>query len=114
MKVKGMKEFERKMKSLSDTVAKEAREEALYTGAVYVQGQASLNAPVDTGNLRGSIDFEVMTEDATIFTNVEYAAHVEYGTSRMTPQPFLQPAVDNNRSAIVGIFSDVYKKYLTR
>ena len=112
MKISGLKELEKKMKQLSDVARKEAKQEALHAGSVLVQGQATLNTPVDTGNLRSSIDFEVGSEDAVIFTPVEYAPHVEYGTSKMAAQPFLRPALDNNKSNIIKVFSQTYAKYL--
>ena len=121
MKVTGMKELEKKMKQLSDVSRKEAKQEALYAGSVLVQGDATLNAPVGQyndgrvgGNLRSSIDYEVGTGDADIFATANYAAHVEYGTKNMAAQPYLRPALDNNKSSIIKIFSDTYAKYLKR
>ena len=114
MKIEGLKELEKKMKQLSNVARKEAKQEALHAGSVLVQGQATLNTPVDTGNLRSSIDFEVGTDDAEIFTPVIYARHVEYGTSRMKSQPFLRPALDSNKSNLIKIFSQTYAKYLKR
>lgn len=35
-------------------------------------------------------------------TNVHYAVHQELGTSRMSPNPFLRPAVEYARRNIVG------------
>lgn len=49
--------------------------------------------PVDTGKLRSSIRTEAGDMKVTIGTNVKYAPHVEYGTHKMRPQPFLRPAV---------------------
>ena len=114
VKITGMEELKKKMKQLSDVARDDAKQEALYTSSVVVQGDATLNAPVDTGNLRSSIDYEVSSDDADIFTPVQYAAHIEYGTSNMAAQPFLRPALDNNKGNIVKLFSDVYKKYLAR
>ena len=109
-----MEELKKKMKQLSDVARDDAKQEALYTSSVLVQGDATLNAPVDTGNLRSSIDYEVGTDNADIFATANYAAHVEYGTSRQAAQPYLRPALDNNKGNIVKLFSDVYKKYLAR
>ena len=114
MKIEGLKELEKKMKQLSNVARKEAKQEALHAGSVLVQGGATLNAPVDTGNLRSSIDYEVGSDDAVIFTPVEYAEPVEYGTSEMAAQPFLRPALDNNKSNIIKVFSQTYAKYLKR
>lgn len=55
---------------------------------------------VDTGRLRNSITNQVdMSEQAVyIGTNVEYAAYVELGTSRMRARPYLRPAAQNHGS----------------
>lgn len=46
------------------------------------------------GRLRSSIRFEITNQGNTgsVFTDVEYAAFQEFGTSRMMAQPFLGPA----------------------
>lgn len=58
------------------------------------EGFAKAKCPVDTGNLRNSITHVTAPgEDAVyIGTNVEYAAYVEFGTSRTAAQPYLRPA----------------------
>jgi len=114
MKVTGMKELEKKMKQLSDVARKDAKQEALYASSVVVQGDASSRAPVDTGNLRSSIDYEVGTDNADVFATANYAEHVEYGTSNMAAQPFLRPAIDGSKNNIIKIFSDVYAKHLKK
>lgn len=43
-------------------------------------------------------------------TNVEYAPYVEFGTSKMSAQPYLRPAADkaqSNLSAIAGDANDL-------
>lgn len=63
-----------------------------------VEADAKQNAPVDTGTMRASIGvdltgdgrFRIMT--AEIGPTVHYAPHVEYGTARQSPQPFMGPA----------------------
>ena len=61
-----------------------------------VEREAKSLCPVDTGRLRSSITSQVYTEEDTIVgvvgTDVEYAAFVEFGTSRASAQPFLVPA----------------------
>ena len=64
--------------------------------AQYAQSFAVLACPVDTGNLQGSIDHEADDRRAVIGTNVEYAPYVEMGTSKMSEQPFLRPAIENH------------------
>jgi HK97 gp10 family phage protein len=50
---------------------------------------------VDTGKLRNSIRAErERAAQWAISTDTEYAAHLEFGTSRMAPRPFMSPALD--------------------
>ena len=83
---------------------KRATEKALTTSALLVEGDAKLRAPVDTGNLRSSLNHKVETDRATIGTNVEYAPFVEFSTSRTPAQPFLEPALRENKDKIIKIF----------
>lgn len=62
------------------------------------EGHAVQKCPVDTGRLRNSITHMRVNDDVYIGTNVEYAPHVEYGTSRQKPQPFLRPAAEGHAS----------------
>lgn len=62
-----------------------------------VQSKARSLCPVDTGRLRSSI---IMTRGrdsggfyVEIGTNVKYAPHVEFGTTRMGARPYLLPAI---------------------
>ena len=107
-------------------------ERGLTAAAILVEADAKFNAPVDLGRLHQSITHRVEGSTGIVGTNVDYAAHVEYGTGihseggvgRKTPwsykhpkygwvrtrgnkpQPFLRPALDNNRSKIVRIISE--------
>lgn len=56
-------------------------------------------APVDSGDLKGSIEVTRKTggkfsRSRWIGTDVFYGLFQEYGTSRMAPQPFLNPAAE--------------------
>lgn len=69
-------------------------EQALIAIGMTAETHAKEECPVDTGRLRNSITHEVDMSDqaAIIGTNVEYAAYVELGTSKMRAQPYLRPA----------------------
>ena len=49
--------------------------------------------PVDTGKLRNSISVSAEGNSAVVSANTDYAAYVEFGTSKQSPQPFLAPAL---------------------
>ena len=64
--------------------------------------------PVDTGNLRNSISYEVNDNTVYIGTNVEYAPYVELGTYKMTARPYLEPAL----SGYIGTYESIIKSEL--
>lgn len=71
---------------------------ALEEIGLLAENYAARKCPVDTGNLRGSITYEVDAGDDAVYigTDVEYAPHVELGTSRQKAQPFLRPAASEH------------------
>lgn len=73
--------------------------QAVRKAAFDVERYAKQNAPVRTGFLRSSIHTVIETNSfrvyaASVIAGAEYASYVEYGTSRMAPQPYMQPALD--------------------
>jgi len=73
----------------------------LVKATLLVERTAKELVPVDTGTLKRSITHEFHSKThATVGSNVEYAPFVELGTSRMTAQPFLRPALHMNLKAI--------------
>lgn len=71
---------------------------------------AKLKCPVDTGRLRNSIthaiEMHLLSGEAYVGTNVEYAQYVELGTSRRAARPFLRPAAEDH--------SDFYRKIMEK
>ncbi len=106
---------------------------ALGKACALVERSAKQKAPKDTGELRRSISSKVENGVGEVFTPLEYAPYVEFGTglfaenggrqdvpwsyqddegnwhstSGQHPQPFMRPALDENREAIVRIFREV-------
>lgn len=76
--------------------------------ALDIQADAQRLAPVRTGALRSSITVEFSgsfgagTASAEIGPTVDYGGFVEDGTSRMAPQPYMRPALDNREGAFVA------------
>ena len=70
---------------------------------------AAMLAPVDTGNLKRSLDKEVRMNEEAVYvgTNVEYATYQEFGTSRMNAanggKGYLRPAVNSHLSEYKNI-----------
>lgn len=74
-----------------------------------VTTEAKVRCPVDTGKLRDSIAYEVNESGLSvrIGTPTEYGPYVEFGTKTMRMQPFLRPAVLENRDKIEKVFAVV-------
>lgn len=62
-----------------------------------IEADAKQMAPVDTGNLKGSISSDVRGLEATIGPTASYGVFLETGTSRMAPQPYMGPATDRRQ-----------------
>lgn len=67
---------------------------AVAATATMLQAQAQGAAPVDTGFLRSSISTTNRGLEAEVGPTASYGYFVEGGTSRMSPQPYLFPALD--------------------
>ena len=82
-----------------------ARNRALEAIGLYVEGEAKLRCPVDTGNLRSSYDHKVDEANKAVHigTNVDYAIFVEKGTKHQKEQPHLTPAAEQNLDQIKRI-----------
>lgn len=79
--IKGINSLTKRLDNIADT---KKVKETMTTATLLVHGQAKALAPVDTGNLAGSIHPKVTTGRKEIigkvFTNLNYAPYVEFGT----------------------------------
>nr|DAS16938.1 MAG TPA: putative tail component [Caudoviricetes sp.] len=78
--VKGLDKLHAKFNAIANiNVAK-----AVKKATTFVQGQAKELAPFDTGRLKGSIRMKVDVKDSNVigkvYTNLEYAPYLEFGT----------------------------------
>lgn len=107
-------------------------QEALGKACALVEASAKTKAPKGNGELRRSITSEVEGTEGIVFTPLEYAPYVEYGTglfaenggrtdvpwrykddegnwhstSGMKPHPYMRPALEENREQIVRIIKE--------
>ena len=120
VKIEGMEEVFKMLDRVSDPTA------GLQKACALVERSAKQNAPKDTGALRRSIASRIEGNKGIVFTPLEYAPYVEFGTglfaeqggrtdtpwrykndkgewvstSGQKPQPFMRPALTQNRAQI--------------
>lgn len=75
---------------------------AISAGAETVAEQARSVCPVDTGALQASIAVTQNGTSAEISANTDYAAYVEFGTSKMAAQSYLVPSLLGNENAVLA------------
>ena len=92
-----------------DDITQQAIEIGMEKAVIFVKNQAKTRAPVDTGRLKNSISGRVTIGvkqiEGEVFTDVEYAPYIEFGTERAKAQPFLRPALYGNEDKITTIIS---------
>jgi HK97 gp10 family phage protein len=81
------------------------------TTAFVIEARAKTLVPVDTGTLKSSISTTV--EDgglsAIVAPHTDYAAHVEFGTRRMSPRPYMIPAAEAALPAYVDAMTQMLR-----
>lgn len=75
-----------------------------------LSGKVSQKAPVDTGELRDSVGYEVEGDEAIIGATAKHAPHIELGTSKAPAQPFLEGTVMDNVGTIEKIINENMSK----
>lgn len=129
IKFEGLDEVLEEIESLADTGELEA---TLGKACALVERSAKELAPKDTGALRRSITSKVEGTEGVIYTPLEYAPYIEYGTglfaenggradvpwnykddkgewhstSGIKPQPFMRPALNQNRENIIRLIKE--------
>lgn len=111
--ISGDRELRRRIERITPQVKNEI-ELALIKSALFVERDAKIKVPIDTGRLRSSLthteDFESDNPAVEVGTNVEYAAAVEFGTSRQAAKPYLFPALNGNKSKILRELAKAFRK----
>jgi len=124
----GSRELITKFNKLSEAARGKALENSLVDGGLLISNSAKKKAPYKTGTLKRSIhvgghtaesspgftpedvagNYSDVGENITsetsasilVGTNLEYAKHQEYGTSKMAARPFLRPALDEEKENV--------------
>lgn len=101
MTVHGAQAIAAKFAAAAAIVPAKAVPSALDQAGLLVVRRAKQKAPVDTGTLRASImkiDVSPAEVDAVAFA--DYSVYVEFGTYKMTAQPYMTPALDESKDQI--------------
>lgn len=100
-RISGGPEMKAKLRAMESAV-KGGTQQALLTAVMPTVNRAKELAPYRTGTLRRSIGSEPGPGkfEVTIGTDVEYAPYLEFGTSRMSPRPYLRPAIEETLPSI--------------
>lgn len=120
------------LEMLEEAVDEDKLNAALGKACALIERSAKEKAPKDTGELRRSITSKVENGEGVVFTPLEYAPYVEFGTglfaesggrmdvpwnyqndkgewistSGQKPQPFMRPALNENREEILRILKE--------
>jgi HK97 gp10 family phage protein len=76
-------------------------EDALTIYAEKTVADAKRNAPVDTGYMEANIDYKQDGNKVEILSPAPYSMYVEFGTVKMSPQPFFYPAIEKNKPLLL-------------
>jgi phage gpG-like protein len=141
--LRGLEETQRRMEQAAADLQGPPFAEGMARATLRVERSAKLKAPVDTGRLRASITPEVrrvfMGWRGVVGSKVKYAPFVELGTRAHfvsarhigrwaqrhgmghtglfvsgRAQPFLQPAFEENRAAIIADIGGTVSKIVQR
>lgn len=136
MKTVTLTEFKKQLENIGNI----DYDKILNRACILVENDAKVKCPVDDGTLRNSITHRVEDKTGYVYTNVEYAPYVEYGTGiwaeegngRQTPwvycddegefhttigqhpQPYMRPALDENVQNIKQLIAAEIKKELLK
>jgi HK97 gp10 family phage protein len=75
--------------------------------ALDIEADAKTLAPVDTGNLRNSIGSDIQELSAEVGPTASYSAYLEYGTSKMSAQPFMGPAFERRAPGLEQVLGKI-------
>lgn len=129
IRLEGLEEVLEGLEEIADTTN---IQQALTTACALVEKSAKQNAPKASGELARSITSEVEGTEGIVYTPLEYAPYVEYGTglfaegggrtdvpwkykdekgewhstSGQQPQPFMRPALNENREQIIKLIKE--------
>jgi HK97 gp10 family phage protein len=127
VKIEGLRELQRALQSLPEATARDVMTAVLMAhGRPIAEAAASL-APSDSGELASSIHVSTRLSprqasmhksadpnDVEVFVGpraLPYAHIVEFGSSQMDARPYMRPAWDGGKAAVLdGIRADLWRE----
>ena len=140
MEIRGLDEFMRRLASLSTVTRDETIGTALLAGALVLEGYAKAaianppksgkiymhgkvahqaSAPgeapaTDIGQLYDSFSTKRDGAEARVDVHSEYAEALEFGSSKMAARPYLRPAMDEHKDAIIEAVASNFEAAIQR
>ena len=116
-KVEGLEKVQTALKRDS-RLTQQVVESSLEKTAFFMEGQVKKSiagregepTSVDTGRLLGSVKGVSDDETAAIFTNVEYAKFIEFGTISITARKHFRNSLDRNVRKIRDFFASALRR----
>jgi HK97 gp10 family phage protein len=111
-KIVGLDRLQKSLSKVLTEVQTQTTIEAITLGAEMMQGAISMRAPVRTGELAGSIEFELKYVRKVVTALVGpskegfYGRFLEFGTKFMPARPFMRPALDEESEKIIRAMGD--------
>jgi HK97 gp10 family phage protein len=108
-----VKQFTKDMEEMQNKV-KEVLGDGVRDATLYMHNKVKesiargINAPVtvDTGRFLSSVDFNpVGAYEAKVYTDLEYAKYLEYGTSKMDARPHFRNTAKVEKASIKDLFA---------
>ena len=133
IRFEGLEELIQELEDLADV---QWAQQGLKKASALVERAAKEKAPKGSGELRRSIKSKVEGLEGVVYTPLEYAPYVEYGTgifaeggngrkdvpwhyqddkgewhstNGMEPQPYMRPALDENREEVIRLIREAVK-----
>lgn len=96
IRVRGLEDIQKKLKK---NMSMQDVKNAVKLNGAELQSKAQDYAPIDTGNLKKSIGLKIEDSGLTakVAPTAEYAEYVEYGTRFMESQPYMRPALGEQK-----------------
>lgn len=117
VKLQGMQQLKAQLLELEKKIDKKLKEDALIAGAEIMKEKVKESAPVRTGILKANIIVsDVKNSKIHIGPDQQgkafYGHFLEFGTSKMSAQPFMGPAFENNQDEAQEKMMEVIKREL--